>query len=294
MFNSQSLLAVFNIENLNQAIVLVLNLGLLSLVAILVLLSFMRFKESRVYLKNQRELTRGLDTGKKLLELQKQKDEFSSIATHELNTPLAVLSGNLSMLKEMLEKKNDTANAELANKSLIGANRMISVVSALLNSSRAKTEAKNECVDPWPILKEIATKFKDTTKSKINLNSPIKIPPALIKVQPEDFREIFERLIDNAIKYGQEKPIEINIVEEKSAVKISVKDLGVGIPKDKLNMVFEKFYQGDSTWTRKAQGVGLGLYIAKKLADSNNAELSVDSEINKGSTFSVMFQKASA
>lgn len=294
MFETETLLKILNIENANQAIVLVLNLGLLALVVIFLLMSIMRFRESKVYLRNQRELTRGLDTGKKLNALQKQKDEFSSISTHELNTPLALIRGNLSMLVEFLSARNDTKKElEIAQKSLDGADRLYAVVSALLNSSKTKIESDDEKTNVWQILEQVVLEFKSKTKGKIVLHPAKKIPLSLAKISPQDLREIVLRIVDNAVKFGEDKQIDIEIEETEATLNIIVKDQGHGIPADKKNMIFEKFYQGDSQWTRKAQGVGLGLFIAKKLADSNNAEISVKSAPGKGAEFTVMVPKAS-
>ena len=102
-------------------------------------------------------------------------------------------------------------------------------------------------------------------------------------------KQLFLNLIDNAIKYNKSGGrVTISIVRENNFVNVSIADTGIGIPKDEINLIFERFYRVDKTRTRDTGGTGLGLSIAKSIAESHNGRIEVESELGKGSKFSVI------
>jgi signal transduction histidine kinase len=113
---------------------------------------------------------------------------------------------------------------------------------------------------------------------------------ALILGDAVRLRQLFLNLIDNAIKYTPEKGmVEISLFREGNNVKIRVKDTGMGIPAEDLSKIFDRFYRVDKARTRELGGSGLGLSISKWIVDIHNGTISVESEINLGSIFTVTF-----
>ena len=103
-------------------------------------------------------------------------------------------------------------------------------------------------------------------------------------------RTAAKNLLDNAYKYSEED-IDVAITTGKDRITLDIKDYGIGIPKEELSQIFNRFYRVDKARTRKTGGSGLGLSIAKTIADQNDIKLVVDSKLNQGSTFSLIFKK---
>jgi signal transduction histidine kinase len=115
--------------------------------------------------------------------------------------------------------------------------------------------------------------------------------PETIKTDPKLMKKICNNLLVNAIKFTKEGSVRftISVDTEKQLGQIRVKDTGIGIPKEKQQMIFERFSQADSSSKRRYGGTGLGLSIAKSAADILNAKIQVESEVNQGSTFILTF-----
>ena len=112
-------------------------------------------------------------------------------------------------------------------------------------------------------------------------------------IDPDRLREVIGNLIDNAIKYTTEGGIAVDITSDEHNVTISVKDTGVGIPKEDISHLFQKFYRVDSSFTREVGGTGLGLYISRKIIEDSGGQVWVESELGKGSTFFVQIPRIS-
>ena len=100
-------------------------------------------------------------------------------------------------------------------------------------------------------------------------------------------QQLFTNLIDNAIKYTSKGSIHVTVEKNESAALVKIKDTGIGIPKEEQEKIFKRFYRVDKSRSRETGGVGLGLSIADWIATSHHGRIEVDSELNKGSTFTV-------
>lgn len=239
-------------------------------------------------------------------EMERMKYEFVSIATHELSTPIAAIEGHLSMiLDEEIGKVDEKAKSLLKN-AYEGSKRLARLVKDLLNVS--KIEEGKMTMDIKPInLEEV---IEDTVyellpvaeKSNLYLRyqkTLKKIPRAL--GDPIRIREILSNLISNAIKFTEKGGIIVSLgLRAKSPelkahgpgpraqsqeIIVSVSDSGVGIAKEYLPYLFQKFHQVDTSATRRAQGTGLGLYICKSIVELHGGKIWAESEVGKGSQF---------
>lgn len=215
-------------------------------------------------------------------ELELQKDDFVSMASHELRTPLtsAKMYAQLA-LKEL--SKNSTA-AFLLNKMDAQLDRLTSLVMTMLDTTRL--QKGKLVIDKKPfILKDSALEILNdlaiTTGRKLQINWQTK---EYIYGNQERIAQVFTNLVVNAAKYStQNKDIVISSQKKDSMVVVSVQDFGVGIPKEELKHIFDRFYQ---TKQQKAYpGLGLGLYISTEIIKQHGGKIWVDSEPGKGTTF---------
>ena len=230
---------------------------------------------------------------KQLRKLDEAKSEFLSIASHQLRTPLTSSNGFLSMVfegfyGEIPEKLRDPLDhVNRANQRLLG------LVEDLLNVSRIESgrmifEFKKEKIED--LLKEIMDSFYMIAKQKelgLELHLPKKRLP-FVNIDRVKIREAISNTIDNAIKYSKVGTVTVSAFQERSFVKIIVQDTGIGIAKEDLANVFEKFSCGTNQNRLTSTGSGLGLYFGKKVIEANYGKIAVESDgPGKGSRFVV-------
>ncbi len=216
--------------------------------------------------------------GKTLDPIAKMMDEqkdFVSNASHELRTPLAVLKSQIEVSLRSKNISNKEAK-EILKSNLEDVNNMVSLSNYLLKLNKFQIE--NSKLDFKKIeLSKVITKVVRDKNIKLDLDKSV------IKANDDSISELISILVDNAIKYGEGK--DINITLKSKALKIT--DHGVGISEKDLPHIFDRFYRGDKA--RNHDGYGLGLSIAKQIADIHGARIKVDSKLGFGTTFKVIF-----
>jgi len=227
-----------------------------------------------------------------LRSLDLAKDEFVSIASHQLRTPLTALKGYVGMILDgdvgPIGDKQREYLTEIKNAN----DRMINLITALLNVSRVDLGVF--VVEPEQInlkevaesaLKELEIKIKDK-KLILNVNFEKDLP--LISADLNIMRMIFQNLLTNAVKYipigGS---ITLNIKRDGPDAVISVSDTGYGIPANVQSKIFTKMFRADNARVKDPDGTGLGLYIIKATIEKTGGRIWFKSEENKGSTFYV-------
>jgi len=215
-------------------------------------------------------------TLKPISEMMEEQKEFISNASHELRTPLASLKTEIEVGLRDKELKLKTA-IDLIRSNLEEVNNMTKLSNYLLELNKFQNSSGNlkfSKVNLADIVKEASGK----NKVKFNLEKVI------INGDKDSLTELSRILIDNAIKYSGGNNVEI--VTRKPGI-IEVKDKGIGISEKDLPHIFDRFYRGDKA--RGKDGYGLGLSIAKQIADLHSARIKVESKLSKGSTFKVIF-----
>lgn len=235
--------------------------------------------------KGQMQLWIGTATDiQELRLLQQQKDDFISIASHELKTPITSLKASLQLLNRM--KDNPTAMLPnligMANKSL---DKVSILVEDLLNASKAnegqlhinpKIFTLSEVIDDC--CQYIRAEDIYTIKTEGDMDVKVYADAARID-------QVVINFVNNAIKYAPEsKEIRVCIEKLDDTAKVSVIDKGPGIPLEKLRHLFDRYYRADSSGSQYT-GLGLGLYICSEIIKKHNGTIGVDSEVGKGSTF---------
>lgn len=216
---------------------------------------------------------------------EEKKDEFISIASHEMKTPLTTAKAYMQMLELSLDKTDENAlfYAEKASQSI---NRLNELISELLDVSKIHLGKLNYNITSFDFNDMI-----ENTVEYIQLTSPIQTIIKSGKVvgevvgDKERLSQVVINLLTNAVKYSPNSgTIRINISQENESIKVSIKDSGMGIPKESLNKIFEKYYRIE-TKSGHIQGLGIGLYISYEIIQRHHGKIWVESEEGKGSTF---------
>ncbi|OHA68570.1 MAG: hypothetical protein A3J68_02085 [Candidatus Wildermuthbacteria bacterium RIFCSPHIGHO2_02_FULL_48_16] len=233
----------------------------------------------------------------KLQELDKAKSEFLSIASHQLRAPLTAIKGYLSMLMEGTygavgeEQKRPMQNVYDSNE------RMIKLVNDLLNISRiesGRVEVKLEEGSIQEILEGVAQELQVKAHEK-RLDLVVEKPTSplpLFRFDKEKIRNVILNLVDNAIHYTEQGSVSLNakvqMIHDKNAMVIQVKDTGLGMSQEEIARLFQSFTRGETGNRAWAEGSGLGLYIAKQFVALHKGKISAESKgANQGSTFIV-------
>ncbi len=225
--------------------------------------------------------------------LEEERDEFISVTSHELRTPIAIAEGNLSNAiflasKEQVPEVIKTS-LKSAHDQVLFLSDMINDLSTLSRAERNVLEVDVSQINIKDLLQDLVTAYKKQIDDKqLTIRMEIADNVTEVKSSRLYLREILQNFLTNAIKYTSEGEILIKAVTVDKGVKLSVKDSGIGISKADQERVFDKFFRSEDYRTRQANGTGLGLYVTMKLARLIHAEIGLESELNVGSTFSVV------
>ena len=224
-----------------------------------------------------------------VLNASKVRQEFTSNVSHELKTPLHVISGYAELIKEGIVKDSDVK--EFGEKIYSEASRMSKLVEDIMKISKLESDKTIEKTQLK--LKNIVVAIVDTLMieaDKKNVKFKLSLNDCSISGNYDSIYSLIFNLVDNAIKYNKTNgKITIKLQEVSNNVILSVKDTGIGIPKEDLDRIFERFYRVDKSRNKDSGGTGLGLAIVKHSLIVNNATIKVESELKKGSTFTVTF-----
>ncbi len=228
--------------------------------------------------------------------LEERKNEFISIATHELRTPITAIKGYLSLLGK--EQKNLTEKQLIyLNRATDANNRLVRLAEDLLRSVQVEEDRLRMNVRPinlTPILEKVVRDLHAKAQAK-GLELTL-IPPkfdAWITADEEKTEQVFSNLVDNAIKYTPTGSIRLSLghFEENGQgwIVTHVQDSGIGINSKDYDTIFEKFRRTHNTVEVRESGAGLGLFIVKSFVEKQSGKISVNSKMGKGTTFSVSF-----
>lgn len=233
----------------------------------------------------------------KLKDLDNAKDEFISIASHELRTPMTIIRGYASFLLQEKFGKLTNKQREFLTRISENAETLIELVNDMLDLNKLEAGAtlpQMRTVDLSVFLPEIAEEFSLLAKERqILFRTEFYSEDIFVLADPEMLRRVLTNLLGNAFKFTQEKG-KITLGAEKGnrkTIKIFVADNGIGIPKNKQLTIFEKFTQVEDSIQRSGTGTGLGLPIAQQMVEKMGGKLRVKSEIKRGSCFSFTLAK---
>lgn len=222
--------------------------------------------------------------------LEEERDEFISVVSHELRTPIAIAEGEVSNAEFLANKsgvKNQISDAlKAAHDQILFLSGMINDLSTLSRAERGKLAVEPEPINCVELLKELEIDYKPQAEEK-KLELKTNLAPHLEMLVSAKLyvREILQNFITNAIKYTEKGSVVVAAKPYDGGVEFEVTDTGIGISKGDQEKVFDKFFRSEDYRTRQNNGTGLGLYVTLKLARLINADISLESVLNEGSTF---------
>ncbi|MFV0342174.1 MAG: ATP-binding protein [Anaerocolumna sp.] len=230
----------------------------------------------------------------KIKKLENMRTDFVSNVTHELKTPLTSIRGFIDTLKQGAIQEEAVAHRFLDIID-IEAERLYSLIQDILILSEIESKREfevvpcdiNECVDS--VIELLKPKLTDKVKFEFE-------PKPYLKpfyCNPDRMKQLFINLMDNAVKYTEEGSIKVTCGQEEDKLIISIQDTGIGIRKEHLFRIFERFYRVDKGRSRKQGGTGLGLSIVKHIVELYNGNLEVNSRPGEGTEFNISFPYSS-
>lgn len=244
--------------------------------------------------------TDGKVTGAALLVLdvtekeraEQMRREFTANVSHELKTPLQTISGYAELLANgMVADKDKTAFSE---KIYAEAQRMIRLIEDIIklsNLDEGAVELTRETVDLYATAENTVRSLLPAAK-KANVTLSLNGENAEIYGIPQLLTAVVYNLCDNAIKYNKDGgTVFVNVKNNADNIVLSVRDTGIGIPKEQQERIFERFYRVDKSHSKEVGGTGLGLSIVKHAAKLHDAKITLESEVGKGTEITVIFPK---
>jgi len=226
-----------------------------------------------------------------LERISQAKTEFISITSHQLRTPLSAIKGYLSMVLDGTFGEISEKSKKVLEKVYQMNERLIRLVNAFLGVSRielGKIKLNLERISIEDLISEVMFEFEGQAKEKglyLKFERP-KIPLPKMLIDEQKMREILTNIIDNAMKYTHQGGINVRLESFKNKAKIAVADTGEGLTKEEISKLFEKFSRGSAGAKFWIEGVGLGLYVARKFVELHGGKIWVESKgKRKGSTF---------
>ncbi|HEX8151627.1 MAG TPA: ATP-binding protein, partial [Thermoanaerobaculia bacterium] len=225
-----------------------------------------------------------------LQELDRKKDEFLSVASHELRTPLTTIKGYTQLLAQTIDDLAYDDRTTYLNAVLGEIERMMGLISELLDVSRIETNRLQ--IHPQPIR---WVEFIDRRANAFRVQNPARVirfdaatEEATVYADPDRMRQVVDNLISNAVKYSAEgTDIDVFVELVDGHMLTAVVDQGIGIPRDEIPQLFERFHRARNVSSRYYGGLGLGLYIAKAIVEAHDGSIHVESEEGHGSRFTI-------
>ena len=231
------------------------------------------------------------DTPPQIKEVDKMKDTFVSMASHELRSPLTAIRGNLEFLTEKHEKTMDEESWHFLSNIITSVDRLNALINDILEVSRAEGNRLPMTIaatDPIAIISGSVEEMRAAaTRKSLDLRSLLPESLPLVLTDPERLKQILVNLLSNAIKYTSKGSVEVTTAIEKKMLVITVADTGFGMSSEDQKNLFQKFYRIQNSETKNIVGTGLGLWIVRELARKMRGDITVESIKGVGSHFSV-------
>lgn len=229
-------------------------------------------------------------SNQQLKKLDQVKDEFVSMASHQLRTPLTSVKGYISMVLEGDVGKITPQQEKVLNEAFISSERMVRLIGDFLNVSRLQTGRfviDDELIDLSAVVAEEVDSIRSMAKSHgqdIEYHAPK--DQLMVRIDEDKTRQVIMNLIDNAIYYSPEaKAITVKLQVEKDQAVFEVHDRGIGVPKSRQGQLFTKFFRADNARKQRPDGTGIGLYLARRVIEAQGGEMVFHSRVGMGSVF---------
>jgi signal transduction histidine kinase/CHASE3 domain sensor protein len=240
-------------------------------------------------IENAKLYTDQVDARRKVEDLSRLKDEFLSIASHELRTPVTSIKGYTQLAKTLIRENDLRTSEEYLDIALDQIDRMSRLILELLDVSRIETgrlEIRREPI-PWTTFVSDVVHRHHTAVSERRFQLNLPVGHKRVIGDRDRLEQVLGNLMENAVKYSPDgSEILVTVEERGDQLVTSVADRGIGIPTDELGQVFERFHRGRQVSSTNYGGLGLGLYITKQIVERHGGSIWVESREGQGTTFS--------
>ncbi|MGC8545702.1 MAG: sensor histidine kinase [Athalassotoga sp.] len=225
--------------------------------------------------------------------LESAKADFVSAVSHEFMTPLGIIEGFLTMIKD--PEMDEKMKADRIERAMAQLKRLEKLVDQLLSLSELEMKSyvpHFSLVNIYQMTEDARAEMDYRCKAK-HINVILDVPENLfVYTDGMALYRITTNLLSNAIKYSHpDSDVKISVVEDEDSIKLSVQDNGIGIKAEEIPRIFERFYRASNSSETSAKGMGLGLALVKHLSNIINAKIEVESRYTMGSTFTVVIPK---
>lgn len=223
--------------------------------------------------------------------LEEERDEFISVISHELRTPITIAEGTISNAQLMFDRKD--VSIDDIKQAVSGSHDQVMFLAQIVNDLSTLSRAERgvgddvELINTRELAEKMFSQYSEEAHAKgLQFNLDLSTRLGNVKVSRLYLEEILQNIITNAIKYTKKGSVALIIKQKGNTISFAVKDTGIGISRSDQIKVFEKFWRSEDYRTRETSGTGLGLYVATKLAKKMNTKIELTSRLNYGSTFS--------
>ena len=245
--------------------------------------------QARVF---ERQARRELEvSNRKLLELDRLKSDFFANISHEIRTPLTLTLGAFgTLLKSSLsEEVHDLVKGGIRN-----ASRLLFLINELLDLAKfdsGRATLRKRCIDFAALVRGVVTNFDSSPTRRIHLKGLTE--PVPIEADARQLKKILYNLLSNAFKFSDPQigQVWIRLVSKEHAIELEIEDNGIGIPRDQLARIFDRFTQVEGGATRRYEGSGIGLALVKEIVALHDGTIVVESDLGRGSIFTMTFPR---
>jgi len=231
----------------------------------------------------------------RLIEADKQKTRFFRFTSHELKSPVIAIKSSIDSVIKNFSNQMDKRATDLLRRASRRSDQMLEIIRELLELSKNRLKITKEIemikINQL-ILEQIELQKVQVDEKQIDLK--VDLPDKELEVygHPDSFKEIFQNLISNAIRYTKEKgTISIKTKDFGEEIELSIKDNGIGIAEEDIPKIFEEFYRSENAKREIKFGTGLGLSIVKHIVENYGGKINVASKLGEGTKFSILFPK---
>ncbi len=217
----------------------------------------------------------------------KKSDNMEDIV-HDLKTPITSIKGYMELLQQKLY--NRKTREEFYSIIASETDRLLSLVNSILDTSKTEREKSGKCNISIEINKYVKELSPLADKRNVEMNINVNSESIYVSIPENEIARVLTNIIENAIKYNKESgKIFIRVYEENKNVFVKIKDTGIGIEKNEINKIFDKYYRSGASQKMNIDGSGLGLAIAKDITESYGGNIKVTSNQGGGTEFIVSF-----
>jgi signal transduction histidine kinase/class 3 adenylate cyclase len=230
-------------------------------------------------------------SNRKLLELDRLKSEFFANVSHELRTPLTL---SLGAFKTLLKLSPGLECQQLIQSGMRNTSRLLFLINELLDLAKydsGRAELRKRSIDLAMLIRSVAANFESSQKSRVHLKGMSQSIAA--EVDPGQMKKVLYNLLSNAFKFSDsdEGQVWIRLGNKEDVVELEIEDNGIGIPRDQLDRIFDRFTQVEGSATRRYEGSGIGLALVKEIVTQHGGRITVESESGHGSVFTIVLPR---